>query len=123
MRKTDESYGIKKYIQYIKSRTKLLKISAVEASDNQISYFNALYIAILIYSKTHKLYMRYVMHKLTFEDIKAILGEHDRQVFRYLERQRKLLIDYITEKEIEYFAKYHFEERIKITGDVINEII
>ena len=113
MAKTDESYGIKKYIQYIKSRTKLLKTSVVEASDNQISYFNAIYNAILIYSKTHKLYMRYVMHKLTFEDIKAILGEHDRQVFRYLERQRKLLIDYITEKEIEYFAKYPFEERIK----------
>ena len=113
MTKTDESYCIKKYIQYIKSRTRLSKMSIVEASDNQISYFNALYIAILIYSKTHKLYMRYAMHKLTFEDIKAILGEHDRQVFSYLERQRKLLIDYITEKEIEYFSKYPFEERIK----------
>jgi hypothetical protein len=65
--------------------------------------------------------MGYVMNKLTFEDVKATLGEQDRQVFRYLERQRKLLIDYITEKEIECFAKYPFEERIKITGDVIDE--
>ena len=121
MAKTDESYGIKNYIRYIKSRTRLLKMSIVEASDNQTNYFNALYIAILIYSKTHKLYMRYVMHKFTFEEVKATLGEQDRQVFRYLEKQRKLLIDYITEKEIEYFSKYPFEERIKITGDVINE--
>ena len=53
--------------------------------------------------------MKYTLHKITFEEVKSILGEEDRQVFRYLNRQREMLKNYLLEKEVEYFSKYPFE--------------
>ncbi len=84
--KRKEATAIKKYIFYIISRVKLIKIEMVEVSDNQINYYESLYKAIKEYSKSHKLYMRYVLGKLTFEDVRKILGFADRDVFRYLAR-------------------------------------
>lgn len=109
--KKAESFGIRKYIRYVKQRSKLLQISCVNASDNQISYFNALSKSIDEYANTHKLYIKYIAGKLTFNELKAWIGESDRQAFRYLKRQRDLFVKYIQEKEIEYFAKYPFYDK------------
>ena len=54
--------------------------------------------------------MKYTLGKITFEEVKLILGEDDRQVFRYLNRQRELLKNYIQEKEVEYLSKYPFDD-------------
>lgn len=65
-------------------------MTVLDCSDNQISYFNSLSESIDNFAKNHKLFMKYTIGKITFEEVKSILGEKDRQVFKYLERQRKL---------------------------------
>jgi transcription elongation factor Elf1 len=116
--KVAESLGIKKYIRYVKQRVRIVRLDCAICSDNQISYFDSLNRAINEYESTHKIYIKYLIGKLNFNEVKNILGEPDRQVLRYLERQRKLLIDYLQEKEIEYFAKYPFEDEITINTKV-----
>lgn len=116
--KVISSLGIKKYIKYVKERVKFIRLSFVNCSDNQINYFDGLSNAIDEYAKTHRVYIKYIIGKLTIDEVKNILGESDRQVFRYLERQRKFLFDYLQEKEIEYFAKYPFEDEISLNKKV-----
>ena len=116
--KVAESIGIKKYIKYVKERVKFIRLSFVNCSDNQINYFDSLSNAIDEYAETHRVYIKYLSAKLNFNEVKNILGENDRQVFRYLEKQRKSLIDYLQEKEIEYFAKYPFEDEITLNKKV-----
>lgn len=113
--KVAESIEIKNYIRYIKQRVKLVRLECVNCSDNQINYFESLSNAIDEYANTHKVYIKYIIGKFTFDEVKNILGENDRQVFRYLERQRNLLINYMQENEIEYFAKYPFDDEISLS--------
>lgn len=116
--KVAESIGIKNYIRYVKQRAMFVRFDCLSCSDNQISYYDNLNKAIDEYASNHKLYVKYVIGKLTFNELKDLLGETDRQVFRFLESQRKLLIEYLQEKEIEYFAKFPFDDKIIISEKV-----
>ena len=108
--KRKEALGVKNYIRYVKQRVKILRLKGINVSDNQINYFDALNKSIDVYMSEHKLFVKYLIGKIKYEEVKTILGISDRQVFRYLSRQRKLLIEYITAKEIELFAKFPYEE-------------
>lgn len=103
---------------YVKQRVKYIRIGVLDCSDNQISYYNSLSESIDNFAKKHKLFMKYTLGKTTYEETKLILGEDDRQVFRYLHRQREMLINYLQEKEIEYFAKYPFNDKISLNKKV-----
>ena len=114
----EQSIAIRKYIRYVKQRVKYIRNRILDCSDNQISYFNAMDKVIDDFANNHKLFMKYTLGKITFEEVKLILGEDDRQVFRYLKRQRELLIDYIQEKEIEYLSKYPFNDNAIINMEI-----
>ena len=116
--KVAESVGIKKYIKYVKERVKFLHLEFINCSDNQINCYDCLSNAIDEYANSHRVYIKYIIGKLTFNELKNILGENERQVFRYLERQRKKLFEYLQEKEIEYFTKYPFEDEITLNKKV-----
>ena len=116
--KVIQSLGMKKYIKYVKERVKFIRLSFVNCSDNQMNYFDSLSNAIDEYANTHRVYIKYIIGKLSFNELKNILGETDIQVFRYLERQCEKLFEYLQEKEIEYFAKYPFEDEITLNKKV-----
>ena len=103
--KVAKAIAIRKYISYIKRRVKYIKFGLLECSDNQISYFNALSESIDSFAKNHKLFMKYIVGKISFEETKSILGLNDRQTFKYLEKQREIFINYIQRKETEYLSK------------------
>ena len=114
--KVSEAIGIKEYIRYVRQTICLLRADVLKCSDNQCKYYISVGDSIEEYAKSHKLYIKYILQKVSFDEIKDLLGEEDRQVFRWAERQRKLLIDFIQEKEIEFFAKYPFYDEIKMEG-------
>ena len=113
-----KSIAIRKYIAYIKQRVEYIRMTVLDCSDNQISYFNSLSESIDNFAKNHKLFMKYTLGKITFEEVKLILGEEDRQVLRYLRRQRKLFMNYIQENESEYFNKYPFDDISTLNTEV-----
>lgn len=114
----EQSIAVRNCIRYVKQRVKYFRMCVLDCSDNQISYFNSLSESIDNFARNHKLFMKYTLGKITFEEVKLILGEDDRQVFRYLKRQRELLIDYIQEKEIEYLSKYPFNDNAIINMEI-----
>lgn len=117
----EESIAIRKYIAYVKQRVMYIRMCVLDCSDNQISYFNSLCESIDSFTKKHKLFMKYTLGKITFEELKSILGEEDRQVFRYLNRQREMLKNHLREKEIEYFSKYPFEDAGILNKEICHE--
>lgn len=116
--KAEKSIAIRKYIAYIKQRVKYIRMTILDCSDNQINYYNALSESIDNFARNHKLFMKYTLGKITFEEVKLILGENDRQVFRYLSQQREMLINYIQEKEIEYLLKYPFKDNATLNKKI-----
>lgn len=108
--KQTENLGIKKYIQYVKRRVLFLNFYCLKVYENQINYFEALSRAIDEYGSRHTLFMRYILGRISFNKLKNLLGEPDKQVFRYIKRQREMLKAYIVKKELECFANFPYEE-------------
>jgi hypothetical protein len=110
--KRDQSIKLKKYLRYVIQRVAYLKAGIYSCSDNQYNYFFNLLESIYEWSRHHKLFWKFLLGKLTLDQLKDLLGEPERQTFRYLQRQRENLINFIQTEEIKYYAKYPFEDKL-----------
>ena len=110
MDKKKEALGIKRYIFYIRSRVKLIKLGILLVSDNEWCYYRELFNSLNAYYKTHIIYLKYIMGKLDREKAKFLLGLSERAFYRYCKVQRDKLISFITESERSLFSKYPFYE-------------
>lgn len=106
----DRCDGLKEYLCYIERRLSCIKHQVIIVSPNQHKYYLAMKEDIKEYYKKHRLYGLYLSGKLDKETCIKFLGESERQLFRYISRQREKFIKYIAEKEVINFAKYPFSE-------------
>ena len=109
----DIASGIKRYIRDCRIRLKLIESDVINVSDNQWHYYKELNKCLTEYGKTHFLYYKYDTGKLEFSTLRNLLGVGERGAFRYLKRQRELFIEYISQKEIDLFAKYPFNDNAR----------
>ena len=116
-----QALGIRRYIKYIRKMVIVVQLHD-HFSDNEAFYYKAMLNSLEEYAKTHKLYMNYLLGKIQYDTVKNMLGESDRQCFRYMQRQRQLLIVYIEQKEVENFARYPFSQKT-IHGETHQETL
>lgn len=115
MDKVHEAEGIKEYVKYVKTRLSWINSGLLEVSDNQANFYKEINEKINEYARTHQVYLNYLFGRISSKKIETLLGETDRQVFRYLKRQRENLIEYIQEQELILYAKYPFNDELKIS--------
>lgn len=122
MSNVKEAMAIKKYIFYVRSRVKLIKLGILLVSDNEWLYYQELFNLLNAYYKTHIIYLKYIMGKLDREKVKCLLGLRERAFYRYCKVQRDKLISFITEQETQLFAKYPFYEGEQETAKLLEVV-
>lgn len=110
--------GIKRYLSDIYVKHTLFLNNIINYSDNQQSYYDELIVAISDYFKSHVLLYNYVYNKLSIQYIALYIGYSIRHTQRYLRKQLQMFIDFVTAKEDEALAKYHFNDEIKINDEI-----
>lgn len=110
--KREESLQLRKYIRYIITRVNYLKAGLYTCSENQYQFYLYLYESIKEWSKHHKIYWKFLTEKISSEEAQDLIGETERNLFRYMKRQRELLVKYIKEREEELITKYPFSDKL-----------
>ena len=104
-----EVKGVKKYIEYVFTRVRLIHTDILSVEDNQYKFYLELAKSIKEFANSHRLFSKYMLGKCDYKYVMNMTGYEDaRNTFRFLERQRKKFIEYITEKENELFITYPF---------------
>ena len=103
MNSTKIAKGVKQYVQDLFLKVKLMENSLMESDDEE--FYKSMLKHIEEYAKTHKLFIAYTLQKISFNNVKSLLGFGDRKVYRYLEEQRKRFISFIEEKENELLGE------------------
>ena len=109
MSKLEEASAIRRYITYLRNRCRLIRAKYIQVEDNQRLFYTLLYKEIEEFGNNHLIFFSYIMGKMEFKKAKALVGIPDRDLFRLFEKQRKLLISFIEQKEKDLFEKYPFK--------------
>ena len=107
-----EVRSVKTYIRNLRLNVLYIKHYLYDTKSDEYKYYISMINAIDKYAKSHKLFYKYILGKITISGVKNLLGIPDREVYRYLEKQRKSFINFITTKEEELLKKYCIEELI-----------
>ena len=118
-----QSTGLKKFIRYVNTRVILIENNMLEVEHNQYEYYKALRQEIIQFGETHKLFYSFMLGKIDHKKVMNILGCNERYAFRFMERQRKTMIEFIYEKEAQLFEKFPFSDNSEwsINKEIIME--
>lgn len=111
MATSDRAYGLKNYISYVCRRIKNVEEGLLTVSKNEYLYLVQMKKDIEEYFTRHLFYYKYLVREIKLEQGIKILGLKERAFFRYIKKQREDLINFITLKELENFAKYPYSEK------------
>ncbi len=103
-----EAKGVRDYIVYVHTRVKLIQANILSVEDNQYIFYLELSKHIKKFASTHKLFFGFLLGKYDSNFLMNMLGCSIREVFRFLEKQRKKFVNEIQAKENELFSLYPF---------------
>ena len=104
-----DTEGIRDYLAYIPKRLVYLNALNLKNS-NEWNYYVEIYDSIKNWGKSHGVFFKYLTKKIKFNEVKDLLGVSEQFAFRIIGKQRRALIDFITEQETSLREKYPFEE-------------
>ena len=112
----NELIGLREYINYISNRISYLKIFTVDIPCGEYKYYCLLRKRIKQWGETHIIFYKYLVGEIDMERAKALYGVSERQFYRISTQQRKKLIVYIEEQEVELSKRFPFIPMENIFG-------
>ena len=105
---------MRNYLNYIRQRCIYLNIVNDGVQSNEYKFYKSLRDRITKWGKNHLIAYKFIRGHIDIKVVQQCLGVPERQCYRILERNRKELIQFITEQERILEEKYPFEESVDV---------